>query len=346
MNNPHYSEETESSAESSTPLESQPIGFDAALRPKQLDEYIGQNLIKNNLALTIAAAKQRQEPTEHILFSGPPGLGKTTLAGIVALELGVPFRITSGPALERSGDLASIIASLQPGEVLFIDEIHRLNRTIEELLYPVMEDYALDLVLGKGPGARTMRITLPRFTLIGATTQPGSLSSPLRDRFGLHYHLEYYAEPELAEIIARSARLLDIKVDPSAATLLASRSRRTPRVANRLIKRVRDHATVKGDGTIHREDVESALSDLGIDRLGLDSVDRRILKTIIDQYQGGPVGIETIAAATSIERSTIEDMYEPFLLQIGFLNRTPRGRKVTPAAADHLGLTLALPLDL
>ncbi len=312
--------------------------FDVALRPKTLVDYIGQEAVRKNLALTIEAARKRDEPTEHILLSGPPGLGKTTLAAIVAAELEVPFRITSGPALERRGDLASIVASLQPGEVLFIDEIHRLNRTIEEMLYPAMEDFALDLILGKGPGARTMRITLPRFTLIGATTRPGSLSAPLRDRFGLHYHLDYYTTDELAQIILRSAKLLDVAIEPDAAVLLAARSRRTPRIANRLIKRVRDYASVHGDGVIHLNDVEISLKDLGIDGQGLDSVDRKILSTILTQFDGGPVGIETIAAATAIEPATLEDMYEPFLLQIGFLDRTPRGRKATSAAAKHLDL--------
>jgi Holliday junction DNA helicase RuvB len=314
--------------------------LDAALRPKQLDDYIGQSIIKKNLHLTIHAAKSREEPVEHMLFSGPPGLGKTTLAGIVAAEQSVPLRITSGPALERSGDLASIIASLQPGEVLFIDEIHRLNHTIEEMLYPVMEDYALDLILGKGAGARTMRITLPRFTLIGATTKPGNLSSPLRDRFGLHYHLEYYTTDELAAILFRSAKLLDVTLKTDAALVLAQRARRTPRIANRLIKRVRDYACVHGDGIIRLRDVQEALTDLGIDDKGLDSVDRRILTTIAHQFAGGPVGIETIAAATSIERETLEDMYEPYLLQLGFLDRTARGRKLTSLAATHIDFAL------
>jgi holliday junction DNA helicase RuvB len=319
---------------------------DTALRPRRLNEYIGQPTITKNLHLSITAAKQREEPVEHIIFSGPPGLGKTTLASIVAAELSVPIRITSGPALERSGDLASILASLTPGEVLFIDEIHRLNRTVEEMLYPVMEDFALDLVLGKGAGARTMRLTLPRFTLIGATTKPGNLSGPLRDRFGLNYHLEYYSEADLTNIIKRSAKLLDIKIDSDAAALLAERSRRTPRIANRLVKRVRDYASVHGDGIIHAQNVNQSLEDLGIDHIGLDPVDRRILTTIIKHYNGGPVGVETMAAATSIERATIEDVYEPYLLQLGYLQRTPRGRKVTQAGAQHVGMEVGLPLDI
>lgn len=312
--------------------------IDLGLRPKTLDEYIGQESVKKNLSVTILAAQKRGEPTEHILLSGPPGLGKTTLAGIVAHELTVPFRITSGPALERRGDLAAIVASLQPGEVLFIDEIHRLNRTIEEMLYPAMEDFALDLVLGKGAGARTMRLDLPPFTLVGATTRPGSLSAPLRDRFGLHYHLEYYTDEDIAQIVKRSAGLLGVSITNEAANLLAIRSRRTPRIANRLIKRVRDYATIHGDGKITPRDVSLALEDLGIDDLGLDPVDRKILSMVITQFSGGPVGIETLAAATALERDTLEDMYEPYLLQIGFLDRTPRGRKATPAASKHLGL--------
>lgn len=316
-----------------------PLEF--TLRPKRLEDYVGQTTIKKSLSLTLKAAAQREEPAEHMLFSGPPGLGKTTLAGIIAAELNVPFRITSGPALERSGDLAAIIASLQPGEVLFIDEIHRLNRTIEEMLYPAMEDFALDLILGKGPGARTMRVTLPQFTLVGATTRPGSLSGPLRDRFGLSYHLDYYSPNELSAIICRSAELLGVKIDGEAAEALACRARGTPRVANRLVKRVRDYATVKGDGVIRMHDVLSALADLGIDDKGLDPIDRKILQVIHEQFGDGPVGVETIAAATSIERATLEDMYEPYLLQIGFLNRTPRGREITPQAVEHLATTQA-----
>jgi holliday junction DNA helicase RuvB len=312
------------------------VPFDAALRPKRLDECIGQTAVRSNLSLTLTAAMRRSEPVEHILFAGPPGLGKTTLAGVVAAELSVPLRITSGPALERSGDLASILASLQPGEVLFVDEIHRLNRTIEEMLYPAMEDFGLDLILGKGPGARTMRIDLPRFTLIGATTRPGALSAPLRDRFGLHYHLEYYTPSEISAIIHRSASLLGVNVERSAAELLAERSRATPRIANRLVRRVRDYAMVHGDGVIRSKDVVVALEDLGIDTYGLDTIDRKILTTIFDQFSGGPVGSESLVAATALERATLEDMYEPYLMQIGFIQRTPRGRVITDRGIAHI----------
>lgn len=309
---------------------------DAALRPQHFDDYIGQEAVKRNLQLTIEAAKKRDEPLEHILLAGPPGLGKTTLANIVAVAMERPLRITSGPALERRGDLASIIAGLQSGEVLFIDEIHRLNHTIEEMLYPAMEDFALDLILGKGPAARTMRLDLPRFTLVGATTRPGSLSAPLRDRFGLHYHLDYYADDELAHIIRNSAVRMGIAIDEDASHLLASRSRRTPRIANRLVKRARDYSSVHGDGVIRLKDAHATLAHLGIDDRGLDPVDRKILSTIAQKFDGGPVGVETIAAATALERPTLEDVYEPYLLQIGFLDRTPRGRKLTPQAHTYL----------
>ncbi len=309
---------------------------DAALRPQDFKDYIGQENVKQNLQLTIDAAKKRDEPLEHVLLAGPPGLGKTTLANIIAVAMNKPLRITSGPAMERRGDLASIIAGLQPGEVLFIDEIHRLNHTIEEMLYPAMEDFALDLILGKGPAARTMRLDLPRFTLVGATTRPGSLSAPLRDRFGLHYHLDYYADEELAQIIRNSAARLEITIDSDASLLLAARSRRTPRIANRLVKRARDYASVHGDGVIRLKDAQATLAHLGIDDRGLDPVDRKILSTIALKFDGGPVGVDTIAAATALERPTLEDVYEPYLLQIGFLDRTPRGRKLTPQAHTYL----------
>lgn len=321
------------------PVDDIRTSFDTALRPSVLADYVGQSTIKKNLQLTMTAAKERSEPIDHILLSGPPGLGKTTLGRIVASEMAVPIRVTSGPALERSGDLASILASLQPQEVLFIDEIHRLNRTIEEMLYPVMEDGSLDLVLGKGPAARTMRLDLPPFTLIGATTRPGDLSGPLRDRFGLQYHLEYYSLEDMTQIVKRSAELLLVTIDPDAAIALAARARATPRIANRLIKRVRDYAQVNNpDRTIRHRDVETALSDLGIDTFGLDTVDRRLLTTIIERFDGGPVGAETLAAALSIERATLEDVYEPYLMQIGFLQRTTRGRKTTDHANAHLQL--------
>lgn len=316
-----------------------PTFFDSVLRPSRLDEYVGQTAIKKNVSLTIEAAKGRGEPVEHVLLAGPPGLGKTTLAKIIALEMQAPIRVTSGPALERSGDLASILASLQPGEVLFIDEIHRLNRTIEEMLYPVMEDWSLDLVLGKGPAARTMRLDLAPFTLVGATTRPGDLSAPLRDRFGLHYHLEYYKPDEMAQIVKRSADLLEVKMNVDAITLIANRSRSTPRVANRLVKRVRDFGQVHHPRVeITAKHVRASLGDLGIDDLGLDGVDRRLLEVIINQFDGGPVGAETLSAALSLERATLEDVYEPYLMQIGFLERTPRGRTVTSAARKHLAM--------
>lgn len=333
-----YPEDFVSSAGSSGAPSPQP--FDSALRPESFDDYVGQDAIKKSLHVTLAAAKQRSEPVEHLLFAGPPGLGKTTLASLIARELEQPLRITSGAALERSGDLAAILVSLQPGEVLFIDEIHRLSRTIEEMLYPAMEDFAIDLILGKGPAARTMRLDLPRFTLIGATTKPGSLSSPLRDRFGLTYHLAYYTDNEITQIIQRSSQLLAITIDDDAARFLAQRSRRTPRVANRLVKRVRDYATVQRRERVTLKDAKGTLADLGIDDFGLDTIDRRILETIALQFEGGPVGVDALAAATSLERVTLEDMYEPYLLQIGFLDRTPRGRRMTSAAATHLGIDL------
>ena len=309
-----------------------------SLRPRYLKEYIGQTQAKENLHIFIEAAKLRGDTLDHVLLYGPPGLGKTTLAGIVANELGVNFRVTSGPAIERAGDLAALLSNLQPGDVLFIDEIHRLSRSVEEVLYSAMEDYALDIIIGKGPSARSVRIELPKFTLIGATTRAGALAAPLRDRFGVISRLEYYKQNELEFIVSRSADILDIHMDPEGASEIARRSRGTPRIANRLLKRVRDVAQVLGDGVITKAIADQALQRLDIDRLGLDRIDRRILSTIIEKFDGGPVGVDTIAASVSEERESIEDVYEPYLMQLGLLVRTNRGRIVTPAAYDHLGL--------
>lgn len=309
-----------------------------SLRPRYLKEYIGQTQAKENLHIFIEAAKLRGDTLDHVLLYGPPGLGKTTLAGIVANELGVNFRVTSGPAIERAGDLAALLSNLQPGDVLFIDEIHRLSRSVEEVLYSAMEDYALDIIIGKGPSARSVRIELPKFTLIGATTRAGALAAPLRDRFGVISRLEYYKQNELEFIVSRSADILDIHMDPEGASEIARRSRGTPRIANRLLKRVRDVAQVLGDGVITKAIADQALQRLDIDRLGLDRIDRRILSTIIEKFEGGPVGVDTIAASVSEERESIEDVYEPYLMQLGLLARTNRGRIVTPAAYDHLGL--------
>lgn len=311
--------------------------LDQSLRPQKLSEYVGQSHIKDNLQVFLDAAKKRKESLEHALLHGAPGLGKTTLAHIIAKEMGVGIRVTSGPAIERPGDLAAIVSNLEPGSILFIDEIHRLHRTIEEVLYPAMEDYQLDIVIGKGPSARTVRLDLPRFTLIGATTRLSLISSPLRDRFGVSYRLDFYTDDELVNILHRSAKILKARLDADAAKEIASRSRRTPRVANRLLKRVRDFADVKSDGRITTAVAQEALAQLDIDPLGLDQVDRKILQYIIDKFQGGPVGLNTIAAAVAEENDTIEDIYEPFLLQLGFLARTPRGRVVTSAAYEHLG---------
>ena len=309
-----------------------------SLRPRYLKEYIGQGQAKENLHIFIEAAKLRGETLDHVLLYGPPGLGKTTLAGIVANELGVNFRVTSGPAIERAGDLAALLSNLQPGDVLFIDEIHRLSRSVEEVLYSAMEDYALDIIIGKGPSARSVRIELPKFTLIGATTRAGALAAPLRDRFGVISRLEYYKQNELEFIVSRSADILDIHMEPEGASEIARRSRGTPRIANRLLKRVRDVAQVLGDGVITKKIEDQALQRLDIDALGLDRIDRRILHTIIEKFDGGPVGVDTIAASVSEERESIEDVYEPYLMQLGLLARTSRGRIVTPAAYDHLGI--------
>jgi Holliday junction DNA helicase RuvB len=315
------------------------IVLDISLRPKTLSEYVGQEQVKKNLLVFIQASQKRRQPLEHVLIHGGPGLGKTTLASVIAHETGVPIRTTSGPALERTGDLAAILTSLENGEILFIDEIHRLSRTVEEMLYPAMEDFVLDLVIGKGPGAQTIRLDLPRFTLIGATTRVGALSSPLRDRFGTSFHLDFYQEGEIAQIIARSSRILKVDVDAEAIQIIAARSRRTPRVANRLLKRARDYAEVKGKGKVTAKLALEALAMLEVDQLGLDRRDRQILFTIIEKFQGGPVGAETLATAISEEVQTLEDVYEPYLIQIGFLDRTARGRMATPAAYEHLGLS-------
>ncbi len=309
-----------------------------SLRPKQLSDYIGQDKVKENLSVYIEAAKGRGEALDHVLLYGPPGLGKTTLAGIIANEMGVNIRITSGPAIEKQGDLAALLTNLQEGDVLFIDEIHRLNRSVEEVLYPAMEDRALDIIIGKGPSARSIRLVLPNFTLVGATTRAGQLSAPLRDRFGVIFRLELYTPQELAVIVKRSAGILGIDIDEKGAAMIASRSRGTPRIANRLLKRSRDFAEVKYNGVISEEAANDALTRMEVDDLGLDSVDRRLLTTMIKNYHGGPVGLETIAAAVGEEAVTIEDVYEPYLMQIGFLSRTPRGRCVSPAAYKHLGI--------
>lgn len=311
-----------------------------SLRPKVLEDYIGQQKVKENLDIYIKAAVGRQEPLDHVLLYGPPGLGKTTLAGIIANEMGVNIRVTSGPALAKQGDLAALLTNLSEGDVLFVDEIHRLDRSVEEVLYPAMEDNALDIIIGKGPSARSIRLDLPKFTLVGATTRAGQLSAPLRDRFGIIQRLELYTYEELAQIINRSAGILNIEIDKSGAEELAKRSRGTPRIANRILKRARDYAQVCADGTITRQTAALALERMEIDELGLDAIDRRVLKTMIKNYNGGPVGLDTIAAAVGEEAVTIEDVYEPYLMQIGFLARTPRGRVVTPAGYRHLGIEM------
>lgn len=306
------------------------------LRPKDFANYIGQERLKKNLMLAIGAAKKRGEPVDHILLYGPPGLGKTTMASVIAHEMGGSIRITSGPAISRAADLASLLTSLQDGDILFIDEIHRLSTSIEEVLYSAMEDFKLDIMLGKGPSAKSLRLDLPKFTIIGATTRVGNLAAPLRDRFGILHRLEFYTPEEIQEIIDRSAGILGVKIDAKASAQIASRSRLTPRIANRLLKRTRDYADINGDGIIDTVTAEHALELLEIDHVGLDPADRRLIITIIDNHNGGPVGVDTLAAITGDERSTIEDFFEPYLLQIGFLERTPRGRKVTHKAYKHL----------
>lgn len=314
--------------------------IELTLRPQTFADYIGQEHLKKNLQLAIAAAKKRGEPVDHVLLYGPPGLGKTTMATVIANEMGAGLRVTAGPAIERAGDLASILTNLADGDILFIDEIHRLSRTVEEVLYSAMEDYKLDIVIGKGPAARSVRLDLPKFTVIGATTRAGALAAPLRDRFGMNHRLEFYTPTEISQIIARAAGLLKSEIDPAAADMLAGRARLTPRIANRLLRRVRDYADINGDGIINTKITQEALALLEIDELGLDPADRRLLGSMIEHYGHNPVGLTTIAALTGDETSTIEDFHEPYLMQIGMIERTPRGRKVTLKAAKHLGKDL------
>lgn len=313
------------------------LPLENSLRPRRLAEYIGQTQVKENLSVFIEAAKQRSEPLDHVLFHGHPGLGKTSLATVISNELGVNMRSTSGPVIERAGDLAAILTNLEAGDVLFIDEIHRLNHVVEEILYPAMEDFQIDIIIGQGPSARTIKMDLPPFTLVGATTRAGLLSPPLRDRFGVSLRLEFYTADELQTIIIRSARILGIRIDESGASEIARRSRGTPRIANRLLRRVRDYAEVRADGVITHEVADGGLRMLDVDEKGFDRMDRKILSTIIEKYDGGPVGIETLAAAVSEERDTLEDVYEPYLIQEGYLNKTPRGRLATRLAYEHMG---------
>mgnify|MGYP005780539957 CR=1 FL=1 len=314
-----------------------------SLRPKRLEEYIGQNKVKENMMVFIQAARERNEPLDHVLLYGPPGLGKTTLAGIIANEMGVNIRITSGPTIEKAGDLAALLTSLSHNDILFIDEIHRLSRSVEEVLYPAMEDYSLDIILGKGPGAHSVRLDLPKFTLIGATTRTGLLTAPLRDRFGVINRLELYSPEELDTIVRRSAGILGTKIDPAGSLEIARRSRGTPRIANRLLKRVRDFAQIKGNGEITKEIADLALDRMEIDKIGLDMIDRKMMMFIIRNFNGGPVGLETLAASIGEDSNTIEDVYEPYLLQMGFLNRTPRGRMATARAYEHFGIAYSEP---
>lgn len=312
--------------------------LDTSLRPKNLTEYIGQEKVKQNLEICIQAAQKRAEPLEHVLLYGAPGLGKTTLAHIITREMNANIKITAGPAIEKSGDLAAILTNLQPGDVLFIDEIHRLNKSIEEILYPAMEDHCLDIIIGKGPSARTLRLDLPPFTIIGATTKVSLLSAPLRDRFGIIYHLNFYEQNDIESIVNRNAKLLNSQIEKEAIELIATRARRTPRIANRLLKRVRDYCDVKGDGKITPNLANDAFGMLEVDSIGLDWIDRKILETIIEKFNGGPVGLNTIAAATGEDIATVEDVYEPYLMQLGFIDRSPRGRIVTHNAYSHLGI--------